>query len=100
MKNENQTFCLWVNTNKDTSRWGLIKNHSTKKEIIHIADCLLESFGHTSLSNRLNDLQAVVQAAEQGHYEGGCFENKSTIPCAIINLILNPYGLRIEGKEV
>lgn len=100
MESENKTFMLWCNTNKDSSRWGLIKNHSTKKEIIHIADCLLESFGKTSLSERLNDLQAVVQAAEQGHYEGGCFENKTTIPCAIINLILSPYGLRIEGKEV
>lgn len=99
MANENKTFMLWANVNKDVSRWILVAKDSTKKEMIHTADLLLESFKRTSLSEQLNDIQTAVQGIEQNHYEGGCFENKSTIPCVIINLILERYGLRIEGME-
>lgn len=100
MMKENDDFMLWANTRGDASKWLLVCSNVTKETAMKTADSLLASFGKDGLLNALYDLQDEILHIEGNEqFKKSCFNSVFTVPCRIINYILAPNNMRIEGIE-
>lgn len=73
---------------------------NSKKEIIELADKIIETFTGNGLMCEVNRMQEHTHYMKDGKFvEDELFSNKYEIPAYFINLILSKYGLCVRGWE-